>query len=347
MPKKAVKKEAKKTASKKKAPKVAKKETKSTSKVKNSLKNVFGIDKKVIDSKETGEVSKSIDPKIKKQEEKDRFEEYRLNKKVLWGEIIGETGESKLFVRVEFDGQIVDIPDEKFFPKDYKFGERYEQLNEQQKLKKRKISARFRMGSQTPFIITQIVDNPKGIIGDRLSALKDIQERYLGMSDQIKIGDEVTANILAIFENFVLVECLGVETRISAYNLTDTCLVDNCRYYIKPGTSRPIKTGDELTVRIKKLRKQEDGTYYLAVSGRLNHGAKNIRDIHEGDTYIGFVECFNNKTRVYTVKLRNGVNVSVHEKSVMSRGTLNPGDRVSAVIKQKKEAYCCGTCQKI
>ena len=331
-------------STKKEAKKTVKKAT-VTSKLKGLIKKPTKQKevKEVIDSTDIGEVSKTISRKTKTQEIKDRFDEYRLNNTVLWGEIISVIGEEHIFIQVQFDEHTVLIPDEKFFPTDYSFGARYANMNPEQQRKKRRVSARFRIGGKVPFVVEGIqkIDdrNSKFILeGNRLKALDIIKDRYLG-NHSVKIGDEVKANVLAVFENFILVECLGIETRISAYNLTDKNVVDNCMDY--------ISTGDEITVRVKKMKYNPDGTYYLAVSGRLNHGAKNMRDINEGDAYMGYVECYNSQTRIYTIKLTNGVNVSVHEKSVVSRGRLNRGDKVSAVVKMKKEGYCCGTCQKI
>lgn len=338
--KKTVKKETKKTV-KKAVKKVDKKSSKSVvEKIKEKVTKTKAVkeETKVLDPTELGVVSRSI----KEDRVAQRFEDYKRTNKILYGTVEQVVGEDKLFVVVDFDGIDVLIPDESFFPKDYEFGKDYAKYNDERKLSKRKISARFRIGSTTPFTIDAIQrpDSSKefALIGNRVKALSMIKHEYFSKGST-RVGAEVKANVLAVFENFVLVECLGIETRLSAYNLTDTTVVDNCTRY--------CHSGDVLDVRIKKIKKNSEDDIYLAVSGRLNKGAKYIKDMNVGDAFMGYVDGYNKEKRIYTIKTKKGTNVSVHAMSVISRGGLNRGDKVAGVIKAKENDYIIGTCRKI
>jgi len=158
----------------------------------------------------------------------------------------------------------------------------------------------------------------------------------------ISEGDIITnVNVLAVKEDNVLIEVKGVETRLYAHNLLDSCVVDNCCDHVKPG--------DHITVRVKKLYLNED-SIHISVTGRLNEPKKNIGQIKTGSDYLAIVDGYNKEKRVYRVILKGyGVPASIPEANVLGRIGLIRGDMVLVHVTHKYEdmGFVSGSARKM
>lgn len=170
------------------------------------------------------------------------------------------------------------------------------------------------------------------IYGDRVSAMNMIQYLlFVRRKNPVAVGDAAMANVLRVTSTAVHVECCGVETRISANDLSSKKVISDPSDYFKPG--------DSFMVIIRKVFLPTDHSaksgFALSVSRRLYERGiadKNLLYMHEGDIHMGEVSFVSRERRGYTILLNNGVTCYVPAKLVASRLPLYIQDKVLVEI---------------
>ncbi len=277
---------------------------------------------------------------------------------ILYGVVSGvdvDTTNQYAIVTLIWNNTRVLIHENQYFEKTFNFGDGFATMSFQEKLDKKIRSARYNIGSRCPFIISEVSKMPINegyfegdyevvAVASRVKALAKIRDKYFVHKNtnnpvNVPVNARAKANVIYVCESYVTVECLGVETRIDAYNLNEN-YVANCGDF--------VSVGDVILVRIKKEPRINGEDVYLSVSGRLNNGSKSINALRVGGSYLGEVESFNKGKRLYTIRLKTGVVVSVLEKAVQGHIELNPGDRAAVLITDvKPEGYAVGMAMKI
>lgn len=309
---------------------------------------------KAINASDFGNVSNELSKEEEQEREKvqreysgvGRVEIMRRNKRIGWARITSlepiddrsamrRTGAS-FFVCVMFDGVRVVIPDTQFFEPTYNFGGAYNSAKDAEKAQMRLAAAHAMMGAKICFLplgISNDEDEPFAI-ASRTEAMKLIRDTYFlhkeenairDLNTNVREGSLATANVLQVMEKYILVECLGVETRISDYDI-NTEYVENCNDF--------FKAGDKLTVKVRKLYvNPNENSVYLAVTGRIGVAPAALKNMKMRGIYMGTVDHYARRSGVYTIILANGVEAKVKaDKGVLSSVPLCDGDRVSVLV---------------
>lgn len=341
------------------------KEVKETPLVETSPKNetkaeekpVINIDsrKKIVINDNFGVESVDVaEDERKKREKLERFysklRKYKDEEKVLWGYVSGAESDQSMAgaVVVWSDGEQsvrIVIPDNAYFMPNSVFPKGYKDADKKGQIAARKQIISYEINAKICFVITSLMKTKDGpvLMGSRVRAMRKLQDRYFyHLNDKTlaetgtKIGDITKANVLYVRAYNVLVECLGVETYLDAFNLSNEA-VDNCFDFVKPG--------DTVKVRIKKIHinEQDKEGVYLTVSGRLNASSEQIKNIKKGATYAGVIKGYNKANACYTVRLKDGINVSVLKRNVNKRLNLVRNDKVIVLVTSVKEDYVMGS----
>ena len=286
---------------------------------------------------------------------------YQRNGEILWGEVYGVEASPNLgsaIIAVLWNGIKVSIPDSEYFEDTFFFGNNYEGMSAKEKLNKRTIMARYQIGAKVCFCVkgtarTKIEfgefagEYMIDVVASRKEAMAKVRDIWflhknrksrVGTPREVHVNDIAKANVLAVKEDVVVVECLGVESRLDCYNLNDD-IVENCRDFVKPG--------DVIPVRVRKVYVNADDTVYLTVSGRLNNASKMIHTMRERSNYLGQVDHYNKAKDRYTVMLKNGVTASVPSSMVQGGVPLTPGDDVAVMVTRIMDAYVIGAAIKL
>ena len=295
------------------------------------------------------------------------FISLKRSKGIAWGEIVGVEPSNLLhtfFVIVDYDGVRVAIRDEDFYEDTFDFGSNYEALtDETDKLIRRTLTAKYYLGAVIPFTVTEIsVENYKNeqtgetvklltVLGNRKEAMAILRDIWFlhentknpnAMPRKVEKDMIAKAHVLTVRSDMVLVECLGVETRISARDLSDD-VIENCQDF--------VKAGDNIKVRIRGLHindaDSEFSRVYLAVSGRIRQVPRAIYGMKEGATYLGTVDKFNRQKKIYNVVLRNHVNAIVQAQDVQGEIPLKHGDTISVKVIKIFDDYVRGLAIKM
>lgn len=243
-----------------------------------------------------------------------------------------------------WNGQRIVIPDAWFFTKDTVYPKGYETKSKEEQLEDRQLMISREIGARVCFTIEGIGKSDKGydIMGNRLDALKRLQDYYFyhkiykDSKVEVHKGDLTKARVLSVRSYQVLVECLGVETYIDAFNLSNDA-VDSCRDVVAPG--------DVIDVRIRKLHLNEDNPekgVYLTVSGRIDITPEDLEKMRVDSCYSGFIKGFNKTNNCYTVRLKNGVNASVLKQNVYKNLSLVRNDAVVVRVTKKEDEFVKG-----
>lgn len=292
----------------------------------------------------------------------------KRNGEYLMGEVYAVEPESDVFknhavIDVLYNGVKVMIPDTVYFEDDYDFGSTYDSLPERKKTARRAVAARFQTGAKVYFTVSAIsreeITLPNGekhtvvfAVGDRKDAMRKVRDTYFLHRNRVsetraprnvEVGDLAKAHVLSVREDMALVECLGVETRVDAFNLSNQ-IIENCQDFTKPG--------DTLKVRIKKLHVDLNDAdpskdrVYLTVSGRLNDATEALVTMKPRTYVAGIVSFYNRDKSLYTIMLKNGVTAVVRAEDVRGQIDLNPGDRVNVFIKAVLPTHVLGIAAK-
>ena len=310
----------------------------------------------------------ALSPEEKMEQSYAQLSRFMRTHSIVWGEVDGviPAGSKSTIlsrfnepiVSVLYNGISIMVRTLDFFEPTYDFGNDYSELTDDEKRERRTAYARYYIGARVPLRMTAIsraVDNENNpvilAIGNRVEAMAEIRDRYFihahehrGGNVNVKEGALVKANVLTVRPDMAVVECLGVETRISNRHLSNE-IVENCRDF--------THSGDTLTVRIRRLYVNEpekeggEKTVYLNVTGQIYATPSAMSFMAEGSTYKGTVISFNREKNVYTVLLKNQVHASVPQRAVPGQVHLNIGDTVSVMITKVYDNFVTGTAIKI
>ncbi len=284
---------------------------------------------------------------------------FARTQEILYSRLIGvETDEDRKKVNLitSIYGIRVVIPESQYFMPGFDFGASYAAMPESDRLKRRITMARYQMGARICFVIagglrgiqrTRLREEDVlpgqspyeyAVIGSRVQAMQLLQDIWFFHKNRkpdsgaeprtVQPGDAAVANVLSVREDGVRVECLGVESFISAFELSGLRYVTNCQNEVKPG--------DTIRVRIKSLHVSHDpDSVYMSVSGRLydsGYAGHALKKMRVSGWYIGVVRSYNGNSGFYTINLNNGASAAVRRDWVHGSMPLHPGDTVSVQV---------------
>lgn len=284
------------------------------------------------------------------------LQKHKRNNSLLWVRVDGVeiNPKTNMVVAVaRWNDMRIAIPDRNYFMPTFNFGEDYETLSEKEKARTRYRMLSYQIGAVVGILIDELTAELRsdgkmeyGIIGNRVQAMNLLQFYYFTRSnlqedEVIHVGDAVKAKVLSVHPLFAIVECLGVETRVDTFNISNGNVRD-CR--------EVVSVGDEITVRIRKLHLPEkpnanDAQVYLTVSGRVKL-VENIKDkIKPNCIYQGVVTKYNPVKNIYTVTLTDGINVSCYKQN-NAYEVYRVGDKVTTLINFITNDYATGSILK-
>ena len=310
-----------------------------------------------------------LDQEAKEKSDKEKENETfrKLNslqrtKDIGWGEIyaIEPADEinglrARFIIAVMYNGAKVMIPETEYFEDTFNFGANYGEMSSAEKANRRAAMARTQIGARIPFVVYAVMrkeiesgvhegDSTIIAVGSRKEAMRTLRDVFFIHknhpaipSRDVQPGYQAWANVIGVREEYAIVECLGVETRIDAYNLNDE-YVENCNDF--------VRAGDKMRVRIRRFHVDDDNVF-LTVSGRLNDTSKAIAEMKQRGNYLGVVDHFNKNNGYYTVTLKNGVRASVRAENVNGEIELTNGDNVSVLVTGIMDEYVIGLAKKI
>lgn len=267
-------------------------------------------------------------------------------------------------VLVLFNNQRIRIPINQYFEDNFIFGKRFEIQTPEEQLKRKITFAGFQVNAHVAFIPFLVEwktrENSYGYeekyincVASRKEAMKllrDInflhQNRKYSVDNAktIQQGDIEFANVIAVKEDYILVEACGVETRILARDASED-FIENCKDYFSPG--------DRIRVRVRRVyfnknNKTGEIEIYLRLTGRTRDITDETENIKVGDRYFGTVDKVNPKKQTYTIHLKTGVIVGVSFQDVQGGVPLYVGNRVNVLIdKIKDNGFIYGKATKI
>lgn len=286
---------------------------------------------------------------------------FMRNQEILWGEVVGcedsDRWPNHAIVTIQYNDVKIMIPDIAYFEDTFNFGAAYDSAPESVKLERRQRIIRNQFGAKVCFIVkdvTRVQETDGEFAGsyvitasasrkEAMALRRDIwfihsnrKASTAGKPRSVNIGDIADARVLSVRSDMALVECLGVETRLDAYNLNND-IVENCADFVSPG--------DTIPVRVRKLHVEGDHVY-LTVSGRLNDVSKAILTMRQNSYYLGYVDHFNKEKQMYTIMLKNGVSAAVRQQNVQGGLQLSNGDKVSVLVTRIMPVYVVGIANK-
>lgn len=266
-----------------------------------------------------------------------KYLEYKDKGEIIWGRIIGTELDEKsnmvAAVCMDDDNQKILIPDMSYFLEKTEFQRDYEKASKKEKMLIRQKFISYQTGAIICFVISNaFIDREYGltVIGDRVTALKKMQDYYFTHKEfpqtkenTVEVGNIVEARVLSVRSFKVFVECCGVETFIAPFYLSNGT-INNCKEVCKPG--------DILKLKVRKFYTSPEN--YISLTARSNASEEDIRAIKKNSTYLGTIEKINKTKKIITVRLENGVNVSVFESNVYNVDVerLAQGDKVIVSI---------------
>lgn len=263
-------------------------------------------------------------------------------------------------MKVEYDGEEIYIPESQYFEPTFRFSRDDSKLSKSKLRYEKKKRIEYQLDAKVCFILTYLdrVENDEeykkltgsdyhyNILASRTKAMEKLRDYYfyhrhkdIEYPPEIKVGDKTLAHVLSVRDNMVLVECLGIETRLDEFELSNK-VVNNCNDF--------AKAGDNLTVTVTKLYlESENGELpYLKVSAREGVLSGNLSNIKVGNVYKGKVSHRNKTKHIYSVVLNNGVMVTVPENRVMGNLDLDRNDNVVVTIKRIDGPFVLGVAYK-
>ena len=316
-------------------------------------KNVGTKSEDIIESPSEKEIENDIFNNLKR---------YQRQGEILWGTVYGvEPNEryGEAVISVLYNGVRISIPAHEYFEDSYNFGVTYNDMNDHQKMQRQMLAVRYQIGASVCFVVKgvarekikddELFEDEYDIfaVGSRKEAMAKLRDIWFYHKNRksstkqpprtVNTGDQFDAHVLQVREDMVVVECCGVETRIDNYNVSNSIVMD-CTDYTKPG--------DTIRVRVRKLHISPTSVYLL-VTGRLHDSTKLIRSMKPKSTYLGKVAKYNDKSKFYTVTLKNGVNAAVRTKNVQGEIDLSIGDIVAVTVTSIRPTYVVGLAMKI
>ena len=314
-----------------------------------------------IASDDIGILRSDKDVRLQREEELYRsLVQYSRDKQVLWGTITSVSSIGKhAIINVYWNGFDIMIRDSEYFEANFDFGKRYLTMKDDEKLAFRRATASHHLGALVAFCVltvqkTLIKDGAYEnefsyqVVGSRTAAMEILRDIFFIHKNRkknaqiaprsCKVGDIQYAHVIGVKEEFVLVECCGVETRIHNVDLAFD-VPDNCE--------ERYSAGDVIQVRVRGVS-VKDNKVELSLSGKLNLTPKNIINIKENALYPGKVARYNPNKKCYLVILdKTEVQVTIPENRVGGRLMLYPGDKVRVKIYRKHDDFVIGSAIKV
>lgn len=262
------------------------------------------------------------------------------SKRILEGflyDVVPNYQQGRVDLKTEIRGFNVLIPDHQYFS-ERAFKEDFYKENEEEQIRRKMQKGRAALYSRLRFVIVgvDVIDHEDGekeyvVIGSRKEAMNRIREEWrTGTKEHgpLKAGDVVDLSVISVGEHHAMLEGFGMECvlkydRINAYK------------YIR-SVSDELCVGNTVQVLIQNIHINEDGTYYIRVSGaalgRSEIERKNA-ELKKGASYTGVVLNHNITARKYTVIIKSKpARVTVNEDAVLDGVYLQRGDVVSVTI---------------
>lgn len=297
----------------------------------------------------TKEVEKDFKPKaIFDRTVVEKYENFRKTNEVIWARVVGSEEDKSRKNSVGAvcdlgDGNRAIIPDTLYFMPDTQFDEKYDEQDDEGKTRIRKKFISYQIGAIICFTVFSVsVDKEKGvtIFGNRVDAMNKLQDFYFTHinypqteSNTIAVGDKTKARVLTVRSHKLFVECCGVETFISPYYLSNDTIA-NCKDFYKPG--------DIIEVKIRKLYTEPKN--YISVTARNAITKEKMSQIVKGSTYLGVVDRIDVKKGTISVRLSNGLNISILKDKIVTVDpkTLAKGDKVIVEITKVLDNFAQG-----
>lgn len=326
--------------------------------------------RKVLDDKAVGVFSEELLGETRSEEEI-HFDELRRaerRKTILYGTVVGVKPVPNSYmvtVTVFWNDIPIMIPDVEYFEPEFDFGPDYNVKQSEdetdEKLRSRnrdivKSRAGWQMGAIVPFVVTRcqireikdgIYEGQKEIIafGSKRQAMELLRDYWFiqekGRKDYPAIpkrGNIAKVHVLSVKPDNVLVECLGVETRILRPDLSDHYIA-NC--------SEVAKVGQTMKAKIEKIYINDDKTVYITLTGRLHEPSKLVRQISEGESLLGTVKGFNPEKQRYMIITKGGVMCTVRAQDVVRNEQLVAGDMVIVTVTKVLDTFVSAYAIKI
>ncbi len=276
-----------------------------------------------------------------------KYDDLRKKSEVIWARVVGSELDKKAhsvaIVCLLDDGQRALIPDYLYFMPETKFDEGYENQSDSEKAKIRQKLASYQMGAIVCFTILSVSKDEKmglTIFGNRVEAMNRMQDFYFThkkypqtKENTIAVGDKTKARVLTVRSHKLFVECCGVETYLSPYYLSNETIT-NCKNLYKPG--------DVIDVEIRKMYTEPKN--YLSLTSRFSITKEKAQQIIKGSTYLGTVERIDAQKGTVSIRLTNGLNVSVLRNKIITVDpkTLAKGDRVVVEVTKVLDEFAQG-----
>ena len=293
---------------------------------------------------------------------------YQKYGEILWGTLVSiddDFDKKIVYACVLWNDVLVKIPDYLFIEPTYRFGVTYAKMSEEEKMQRRHSTLSFMLGAKVCFVVSNldrklILDRydtlyntyELSVEGNRQRAMEIMRDIFFfhenrkdttrGTQREIKEGDITSARVVQVKEEYVLVECGGVESRIPAALLSARDYYTNCLDAYSPG--------DMMKVRVKKLYIDKvEHSVHLSLTGQIVNPAKAITNVRVGSTYLGKVVSCNEKQHAYTIMLSNGVPCAVLFEFVFGHIPLVKGDNVRVTVKNiyVERGFVAGNAQKV
>lgn len=277
----------------------------------------------------------------------DKYDDLRKKGEVIWARVVGSELDKKMhsvaIVCLLDDGQRALIPDCFYFMPDTKFDEGYENQSDSEKAKIRQKLASYQMGAIVCFTIFSVSRDEKmglTIFGNRVDAMNKLQDFYFThknypqtKENTIAVGDKTKARVLTVRSHKLFVECCGIETFLSPYYLSNETIT-NCKNL--------YKSGDVIDVEIRKMYTEPKN--YLSLTSRFSITKEKAQQIIKGSTYLGTVERIDGQKGTISIRLTNGLNVSVLRNKIVTVDpkTLAKGDRVVVEVTKVLDEFAQG-----
>lgn len=314
----------------------------------------------VIESKGTYSediVERQMSMKTKQEKLNEEFQKLanaRRNHALLWGtlEKVGTeimNDKEMAFAYVDFNDIEVKIPADLYFEPTYNFGTTYESSSPRKKEARKHQNLRYQLGATVCFIPISLRrdkfdgDEEETIIcmGNRVEAMKTLREIYfLGDKPIVKPESIIDkCHVLAVRDMNVLVECCGVETKVTLYYTSyKQASVDSA--------TQLYEAGDTVKAIVRTLKISGDNVK-LGVSLRTEEALDHVKRMKVGQCFMGYVDSFNREKNSYTIVDRHGVKCAVKAENVQGGLALSIGDKVSVVVTNKYKTHVAGICKKI
>ncbi len=225
-------------------------------------------------------------------------------------------------VVLDYEGVRILVPGRQMFMDTWPEGERMP----------REFHIRFNrmLGATVDFIIVGIDNKNRAAVASRKAALVQRQAKYYA-TGRVKPGIRVACRVIAVGDNRITVEAVGVDSTIYASALSWEWFPDVANMY---------STEDLVVARVIAVDKDEEtGQYSVKLSIKAateNPDLPNLRRIVTGSNYYGVVTGV--KDQVIFVRLQSGVNAKTklfHTKEMPSKL-----DTVSFQVRGVDEERC-------